>query len=60
MDLIDVSRAVNDGTEIRGIWIGKTFVWPDPWEDTWREGVSVIWENVWRNQWSTPSPILGP
>jgi hypothetical protein len=61
MDLLGVTRAVNDGVEIYGIWLGTTFVWPDPWRDTWEEGIPVYWENVWRNQWSLPStsPIVG-
>jgi hypothetical protein len=48
----DVVRCTNDGVEIYGIWLGTTFVWPDPWVDIWDEGTTVLWENVWHNQWS--------
>lgn len=51
----DVTRAINDHTEIYGIWFGTIFVWPDPWTDTWAEGTSVYWENLWRNMWSATS-----
>ena len=54
MDLRGVTRAVNDGTEIKGIWLGTTFVWPDPWTDLWDEGVAIYWEDVWRNAWTLP------
>jgi hypothetical protein len=54
MDLRGVIKAMNDGTEIKGMFFGTTFLWPDPWSDIWDEGVAVIWENVWRNQWSVP------
>ena len=54
MDFKDVTRAVNDGTEIKGIWIGNDFVWPDPWTDLWDEGTTIIWENAWRDAWTPP------
>lgn len=40
------------GEDIFGLWIGETFVWPDPWIDIWDEGTNVYWEDVWRNAWS--------
>jgi hypothetical protein len=52
MDFDGVTRVVNDGTEIKGVWFGSQFVWPDPWTDIWDEGVNVIWDSVWRDAWS--------
>ena len=52
MDLRGVVKAYNDGVEIKGMFFGNTFVWPDPWTDTWDEGVAVYWDSVWRNMWS--------
>lgn len=60
MDFKDVIRVRNDNTEIYGVWLGETFVWPDPWRDIWEEGSNVYWENMWRNQWSIPSESLTP
>ena len=54
MDLRNVTRVVNDGTEIKGVWFGTTFVWPDPWVDLWDEGTSIYWEDMWRNAWTPP------
>lgn len=56
MDFVRVVRAVQDGTEIRGVWHGKVFVWPDPWTDLWDEGAFNYWEDMWRNAW-TPPPL---
>lgn len=52
MDLRDVVKAVNAGTEIKGLFHGTTFVWPDPWTDIWDEGVSVFWDTAWHDAWS--------
>jgi hypothetical protein len=60
MDVRGVIRVVNDSTEIYGIWLGNTFVWPDPWTDIWDEGVVTVWENVWRNAWSLPEAAIAP
>lgn len=57
MDLIDVVAAKYDGTDILGIFIGTTFVWPDPWMDTWDEGSSVQWEVSWRDMWSITDSV---
>lgn len=56
MDLRNVTQVVNDGTPIKGIWHGTTFIWPDPWTDLWDEGATVYWEDRWRNAW-TPPPL---
>ena len=54
MDFEGVTHVINDGVDIFGIFIGETFVWPDPWLDIWDEGSNVYWEDMWRNQWSVP------
>lgn len=61
MTLDDVIAIRYDGSDIHGLWIGETFVWPDPWIDVWDEGTSIVWDNVWHDAWTeayTP-PIEG-
>lgn len=52
MDLKGVTRIVHNGTEIKGLWFGNSFVWPDSWTDLWDEGGRVYWENVWADRWT--------
>lgn len=35
MELKDVVAASCDNRKIVGMWLGRTFVWPDPWVDHW-------------------------
>jgi hypothetical protein len=52
LDFRGVTRVRNDNTEIYGIWLGRTFVWPDPWTDIWDEGGGRYWEDGWHDLWS--------
>jgi hypothetical protein len=52
MDLRGVIKAMNDLVEIKGIWIGNKFVWPDPWTDIWTDESTQTWETQWHDAWS--------
>lgn len=52
MDLRGVIKAFNDGTEIKGIFLGEKFIWPDPWTDIWTDDSTRTWETAWRDAWS--------
>lgn len=59
--LAPVIRAVCDGAEIKGIWFGTSYIWPDPWTDIWEEGgAKPVWQNEWRNMWSESYPEIAP
>ena len=52
MDLDGVVAVKQEGTTIIGLYHGNTFVWPDPWLDTWSEESGQFWDSVWRDAWT--------
>lgn len=55
MDTRILTAAYVGAIQVKAIYNGDLFIWPDPWDDIWDEGGSrgtwtdTGWHDVWRS-----------
>lgn len=60
LELGDVKKIFFQTFEIRQVWWGRGFIWPDPWDDIWWELLGPVqpWPDVWVDVWDDGWDVL--